>query len=747
MRDRVRFERELAHLGLREFESPSVPSADAIDDAAAQPLFAPAVRGRVAKLLSAAAAKRAVKWNSVTHPKASGVDLSTLGQRLAEYLNRPKIEQAMRDDTDLKNLASDEGTVVAAMAHQFQQKIYASTASHDGKIGEGTLDALGFIRHRGQDLNRVDARNDNFHAGKDGAGKSETFKRLESVYRTNRAEFVKVAPDLTPNTWYSFFVNPPFLGRTFGLGIHVELMKRLRVAETRLTGLQAYAGMSPVELGVALGVDEDHGGGRIKEKTSSSMHTFGLAVDIGYLKNPWIAGQAGSPTRNRYFREVSANVSRLLQGSNHELNPAWLNWLGTDANRSTGAAFDAIKMCHTDTLAYLRLERDSAVLQSTLRERASETGSNVVRPRESVEAAAARWRGIIRADRGKLQYAFGGNRRPEDGFLNLAKDLVMALRDSACLAWGAIDLGADESGDLMHFDCRVAGIGSVVRPDRAHSVTAGHPCLATAAAASSREREYEKDPPQPKLEPWQFQAQTVAVTVAVIVSSKAQKAKDVELLVYAHGHNTCAPKQKPGAMPLSFITDEPFKLGKVIEAAGRPMILAIPFFDWEHLIANKLNMGSDKPKNQWHQIGQPAILNGVIEEILKETGKKMGGTSPRLSRLILAGHSGAYGFLDPIAFAHKEAEMSKGGLAKLTHIWGFETSYTCPSNYWPDWLASSKAPLVSIFFGGHSKTIPCGEQFQELSKKRRGKLFALRVTEGHCEVPNTRFPKLLASLP
>jgi len=43
------------------------------------------------------------------------------------------------------------------------------------------------------------------------------------------------------------------------------------------------------------------------------------------------------------------------------------------------------------------------------------------------------------------------------GFLNLPRELVVALRDKGYLAWGAMDFGARDSGDVMHFDARVCG--------------------------------------------------------------------------------------------------------------------------------------------------------------------------------------------------------------------------------------------------------------------------------------------------
>ena len=219
-------------------------------------------------------------------PRSAVFQRLTLLTRLERYVNRSAIESAMQKAAGLKDLSGNAGIVLAVVAHQFQQKIYtASKPYHDGKIGEGTLDALGFVRHRGDELNAVDALNVRFHV----KGRSKAFQRLQQVYRTDRAAFEQLGTDVSPKTWYRLFVNAPFLGRPFTKGIHVELMRRLRQAEKWLLGQSLYKQMSPVELGAAMNIDEDHHGGRTT--TNNSMHTLGLAVDIRYTKNPWVAGQ------------------------------------------------------------------------------------------------------------------------------------------------------------------------------------------------------------------------------------------------------------------------------------------------------------------------------------------------------------------------------------------------------------------------------------------------------------------------
>ena len=46
--------------------------------------------------------------------------------------------------------------------------------------------------------------------------------------------------------------------------------------------------MTPAALGTALGLTEKHGGARPTKTGSTSVHTFGLAIDIAYTANPWV---------------------------------------------------------------------------------------------------------------------------------------------------------------------------------------------------------------------------------------------------------------------------------------------------------------------------------------------------------------------------------------------------------------------------------------------------------------------------
>jgi hypothetical protein len=246
--------------------------------------------------------------------------------------------------------------------------------------------------------------------------------------------------------------------------------------------------MTPVELGAALGVDEEHKGAR-PTASSASMHTFGLAVDIKYSGNPWIVGQhvdrdSGGPSAaGRVTQAANQNLTRaanraalLVSGVRVDFTPRYLHDL---ARRPTEEAYAELRRRDADLRAYLRLADDRAAVESQVRERQQAGTPGVLQAGEGLGEATARWMAAIREDLRDLslgstraanasgqevdvsQSNFTG-RDPRKGFLNLSLDLVVALRDAAGLAWAAIDIGPTESGDVMHFDDRRAGVGAAL---------------------------------------------------------------------------------------------------------------------------------------------------------------------------------------------------------------------------------------------------------------------------------------------
>ncbi len=418
-------------------------------------------RDVTAPLLSARASAQAVAWNAAQHRRVSGIDPSDIRAALARsYIDLPSTRAAI-DVANLKGAAIAIGTepvdaVFVEAAHQFQRKCYADAKRADGLVGESTLDSLGLVS-RSPKFNTVDR----VHVRTQGV-----VRRVASELKTAmEAEPMKYTAD----NWFEGMVNPAFIGRPFTHGIHAVLARRLRLAERHLLSQPAFQGLTPAELGIRLGIREDHKGARPHMPKSQSVHTGGLAVDINYLGNPWVAGStAASPSENKRFTDVVDRANLLGGGAplrpNERLTPALLHSL---AARSTSEAYDVLARHDTYLRRYFNLVGSVEAVRARLLgwqlQAHQDTMRQLIRPGEDVNAAARRWHGQIQDDRKALKSgSFSNGREPRDGFLNLKKELVVALRDAAGLAWGAVDFGPRSSGDIMHFDCRRDGVGRVV---------------------------------------------------------------------------------------------------------------------------------------------------------------------------------------------------------------------------------------------------------------------------------------------
>lgn len=240
---------------------------------------------------------------------------------------------------------------------------------------------------------------------------------------------------------------------------------------------------------------------------------------------------------------------------------------------------------------------------------------------------------------------------------------------------------------------------------------------------------------------WKFRAKTLPVDIAVFVPEAAAQAAEVDVLFYVHGLNVCSPvATKP---PLSFVTDAPFHLGQIVADTKRPIVLVVPYMDWEHQAANGMAFAGKQ-----HKLGIPSNLNGVLAEVLAQVGQHGSAGAPTLSSLVLAGHSRAYDFLNPLAAANADPQMSKGALAQLSQVWGLDTGYVCsPMSNWSSWLTSNPALEMTMDYRSGTQTAACGQQFAKLVPASDGRLQVHAVPEEHCSVPGKELPTLLGALP
>jgi hypothetical protein len=429
------------------FFAEDVP-APVLDATVAVPQF------RVAPLvpvLGAAANAAAAAWNQRTHPARSGVDPADLRARLAAYVDLAEVQRAL-DASQIPLGSGPIDSIFVEAVHQFQHACFVEDALVDGKAGPATLDSLGLVRRTG-----LKSREDN--------PDQHPFlqRHAAAIRRDTGGEF-------TAARWFDTFVNPSFLGWTFKHSVHPVLVRKLRQAEAALLATSPYSGFTPRRLGQALHIAEQHGGSRPDQKTDSN-HTVGLAVDINYTTNPWVGGES--------FSQVMRNASLLISGTDAGLTKVDLDRLRTSATADIAAALRQRSDALVDYFHVIDPAVPADVRQQALRDtlQARRATAHVWQRGESLDDAAHRWEQTIHSDLSKLerQAGFHPNHDPRRGFIDLPTDLVVALRDGACLAWGAVDFGDEASGDVMHFDCRTEGVGRTL--NRGHAVVDGVPCV------------------------------------------------------------------------------------------------------------------------------------------------------------------------------------------------------------------------------------------------------------------------------
>ena len=443
--------------------------AIAVDTAIALPALSAARRSAMGPLLSPAAHTAAQSWNAARHPARSGVDAADLATALAPFVDSSAVAAAITVwNTATPTAPIPPGTApwTAALVeciHQAQRKLYVDSRQHDGKAGGSLLDSLGLMPRTGMTHSLGATHRHAFVRSRDRQIRAATGGRI------------------TGATWYDWMMNPTFLGRTFNSPVHYTFIAKLRRAEQALHRNPRYAGMSPVELGAALSITEGHKGGRTG--TDGGMHSIGLAVDLNYIGNPYILGEARCASCND--PAVTAAVGRaalLMSGRTASLSMARLGALGASTTLSTADVYDELAADDRDLRAYL--VASAAAISARLAAGPAASAAGLFRSAtESVSSATTRWVAQRDADLAALRAAANFvNRDPRNGFLNLHRDLVIALRDEACLAWGAVDFGSGASGDVMHFDDRRAGLGADLN-ERGFRPTL--PCVNPGAAAIS----------------------------------------------------------------------------------------------------------------------------------------------------------------------------------------------------------------------------------------------------------------------
>src|SRR5262245_25168369 len=137
-----------------------------VDADAAVPPFATAVRAAItAALLTPKQSAAAITWTTTNHDARSGVLPSEIATALDSYVDAAATHLAIQTfnaANPTAPVALGSGAVDAVLVeriHQFQRKVFADPAQHDGFAGQATLDALGLIARGGSfhDANQSNA--------------------------------------------------------------------------------------------------------------------------------------------------------------------------------------------------------------------------------------------------------------------------------------------------------------------------------------------------------------------------------------------------------------------------------------------------------------------------------------------------------------------------------------------------------------------------------------------------------------
>jgi hypothetical protein len=237
-----------------------------------------------------------------------------------------------------------------------------------------------------------------------------------------------------------------------------------------------------------------------------------------------------------------------------------------------------------------------------------------------------------------------------------------------------------------------------------------------------------------------FKLKSLPTKVSVFCPKAALSARNVDVLVYAHGLlGSCGTVNNP---PEGLITGNAFQMGQFVDASGRALVLVVPLFDWT--------------KPGFHFLGKPANLNTLITESLAQLALMLGGAAPTLSNLILSGHSRGYDFLEPLARANADPQMAQGALGKLSEIWAFDTTYVLDVAAWIKWLKSKPGLKATVIYRRNTKptrtpvgTMRAGDALFAARTQAGAQLNVIQISaetgEGHCQVPVRRLPALLGA--
>jgi hypothetical protein len=291
--------------------------------------------------------------------------------------------------------------------------------------------------------------------------------------------------------WRRFIKPTTFLGVNIphSAGVHESMLPKLSTAESSIRAI-------PGNTSGAHGITNITG----YQEGFHAFHSWGLAIDINYMTNPYIMHESGERSLDYQLAEVYHRIARFMLGRDSVI-PRQIRLdrqpSGESGSSRTRNLYNSLAEESAAMQRYFTIMQNLGLIENQMRNQrntqmafGTSTTNNgspqVLNPEEIQQQMMTDWSALTtrplphiqaparpndnstrvvasrpvaavsRGDRpfdvgrGTQNFLRNANRTPLNGFLDLRYEVVDALV-RANLQWGAIHLG-NESGDIMHFE-------------------------------------------------------------------------------------------------------------------------------------------------------------------------------------------------------------------------------------------------------------------------------------------------------
>lgn len=256
-----------------------------------------------------------------------------------------------------------------------------------------------------------------------------------------------------------------FLGRSVDGGVSAKMRDALAAVEAALRAEHAQLPEPRPEFIAWCDVRKNIGGHR----PGRSFHGKGVAIDIDYEQNPYIATRTGKilggEAAGRKLNVRAAAIEACDRACAAAGVPCDL--AARRPGESTASVWDRFELVNAALPAYFgRYFRADAVL---VKRRPMKGWQEATHAQLAAALAGEMLPGVVPADvphqvlldyeAVRIPMVRGGatarppiTRNPARGFMTIPRHVAIALCEVGSMRWGASDFGSSESGDIMHFD-------------------------------------------------------------------------------------------------------------------------------------------------------------------------------------------------------------------------------------------------------------------------------------------------------